>query len=303
MKKVLVAGATGMVGKRLVELLLEQGLEVNVLSTRKNATVDGAAVFQWNPNLFKLDDAALDGVDAIINLAGASINKRWTTSYKQEIYDSRTRPAETLLKALSKKNHSIKSYLSAAAVGIYPSSFDKTFVEDDEPGKDFLAQVCQAWETSADKIAAQNIRVVKLRIGIVLSREGGELKEFESLANKGLAAPLATGKHWRSWIHLDDLCRMFIHVLLQTEMEGSVNAAAPNPVTNRDFIKKLAAALHKPAIFPAVPEFVLKLILGEMATIATSSQKVSVQKMQDSGFQFRFNTLDEALTDLYKKNL
>ncbi len=301
MKKILVAGATGMVGRRLVDLLLKDGYGVNVLSTNKKATLKGATVFYWNPAEYEMDEAAVEGCIAILNLAGATVSKRWTTAYKQEIYDSRTQTAETLYNAVAKqKNSTVKSYISASAVGYYASSFTKIYTETDAPGNDFLAQVCKAWEAGADAFEALNIRVVKHRIGIVLSREGGVLKELEPLTKFGMAAALGTGKHWTSWIHLDDLCRMMLFTLKNETLKGAFNTAAPIAVSNTDFTKAMAAAMHRPAFLPNVPAFVLKLMLGEMAQIALMSQHVSVKKITDAGFVFNFTTVEEALKDLYK---
>lgn len=301
MKKVLVAGATGMVGRKLVALLNEAGYEVNVLSTRKNASLKGATVFYWNPTNYEVDAFSLEGVSAIINLAGATVSKRWTTAYKQEIYDSRTQTAETLYKALAKdKNHSVKSYISASAVGYYASDLNIKYSENDAPGNDFLAQVCIAWEAGADAFKQLNIRVVKHRIGIVLSREGGVLKELETITKFGLAAPLGSGKHWMSWIHVDDLCGMILHTVQNENLEGAFNAVAPNPVTNQEFTKTMAAALNRPAFLPNIPQFALKLLLGEMAQIAFMSQLVSSKKIEDSGYIFKHYTLSDALKAIYK---
>jgi len=299
MSKVLIAGATGLVGQRLVELLIEKGFEVNVLSTRKSAQVKGASVFLWSPMQLSMDIEALKGVDAIINIAGATVNKRWTSTYKQEIYDSRTRTAETLLKAINKSESTIKNYISASAVGIYPNDLEKFYREDDAPGNDFLAQVCKAWEATADKFTNLNVRVVKFRIGMVLSRNGGALQKLEPLTKFGLASPLASGKQWMSWIHIDDLCALFIYALEKKSLQGVFNAVASAPVRNADFTKQLAKALHRPAFLPAVPAAILKLTLGEMAAIVISSQKANSEKIVSSGFNFTYKTLPEALKALY----
>ena len=289
-----------MVGRKLVALLNEAGYEVNALSTRKDATLKGATVFYWNPTNYEMDNASLEGVSAIINLAGATVSKRWTTTYKQEIYDSRTQTAETLYKAISyTKNNSVKSYISASAVGYYASDFNKNYIENDAPGTDFLSQVCIAWEAGADSFKQLNIRVVKHRIGIVLSRQGGVLKELEPITKLGLAAPLGTGQHWMSWIHVDDLCGMFLYTLQNENLEGAFNAAAPNPTTNKEFTKTLAAVLNRPVFLPNVPRFALKLFLGQMAQIAFMSQKVSSKKITDAGYQFQYNQLSSALEALY----
>lgn len=300
MKKLLITGATGMVGNRLIELLREKNYDLHVLSTRKNAKMEGVQFFYWNPNRFEMDESALDGVEGIIHLAGATVSKRWTTSYKQEIFDSRTRTGETLFKALAKiGNHSVKKLVSASAVGYYSSHPNKLYSENDEPGSDFLSQVCQHWEAAADKFSQLGIAVAKLRIGIVLGRTGGVLQQLETPTKFGLGAPLGNGRQWMSWIHVDDLCRMFIYAIETENFVGAFNAGAPNAVTNKEFCRTLALVMKKPFFAPPIPAFALKLALGEMATIALMSQKVSAEKALRIGFQFKFNDLREALEDFY----
>ena len=298
--KVLVTGATGFVGDVLVEMLLAKGHTIHALSTRKNATVKGANTFVWQPNSYEMDAAALDGVEGIIHLAGATVSKRWTTKYKQEIFDSRTRTAETLFRAIAKlPQHNIKTFVSASAVGFYKSNFDETYVESDGPGNDFLSQVCQHWEAASDKMQQLGLRVGKLRIGIVLGRGGGVLGQLEPITKLGLGAPLGNGKQWMSWIHLTDLARLFVFALENQKVTGAINAGGPAPVTNRELSKALAKTLHRPFIAPAVPAFALKLALGEMAAIALMSQKVSEAKTKKLGFDYQFQTLEAALNDLY----
>jgi uncharacterized protein (TIGR01777 family) len=298
--KVLVTGASGFVGSPLVKMLSSRGHEVVALSTRKNATIAGAQTFWWNPDEFEMDENALHGVDGIIHLAGATVSKRWTVKYKQEIFDSRTRTAETLFRAIAKlPKHGIKSFISASAVGYYKSDFDKTYVETDDPGNDFLSQVTQQWEATADKLSQLNIRVAKLRIGIVLGRGGGVLGQLEPVTKWGLGAPLGNGKQWMSWIHLTDLCRLFVFALENDAVRGALNAGGPAPVTNRALSKALAKVLHRPFIAPPVPGFTLKLALGEMATLALMSQKTSAEKTAELGFSYQFNTIEDALNQLY----
>lgn len=298
---VLVTGASGFVGKRLVQLLNEKGHTVTCLSTRKGAKIAGAKTFFWQPNNFFIDAQALDGVDAIIHLAGATVSKRWSTIYKQEIYDSRTRTAETIYKALAKKtNHTVKSFIAASAVGYYPSNLNKTYHEEDSPANDFLGQVCQQWEMASDKLQTLGLRVAKLRIGIVLGRGSGVLQQLELPTKFGLGAPLGSGKQWMSWIHIDDLCRLFIFALENDNISGAINAGGPHPVTNKALSKALASVMRRPFFAPSVPAFALKLALGEMATIALMSQKVSDAKSKDLGFNYQFQTIEDALNDLYK---
>ena len=299
--KVLVTGATGFIGDVLVGMLLAKGNTVNALSTRPNATVKGATTFYWQPDTYEMDAAALDGVEGIIHLAGATVSKRWTVKYKQEIYDSRTRTAETLFRAIAKlPQHNIKSFISASAVGYYKSDFEKEYIETDGPGNDFLSQVCQHWEAASDKMQQLGLRVAKLRIGIVLGRGGGVLGQLEPITKLGLGAPLGNGKQWMSWIHLTDLARLFVFALENQKVTGAINAGGPAPVTNRELSKALAKTLSRPFIAPAVPAFALKLALGEMAAIALMSQNVSDAKTQKLGFEYQFKTLEDALIDLYK---
>jgi len=299
--KVLVTGASGFIGSPLVKLLNSRGHEVIALSTRKNATMAGAQTFWWNPDQYEMDENALHGVEGIIHLAGATISKRWTPTYKQEIFDSRTRTAETLFRAIAKlPEHGIKSFVSASAVGYYKSDFDKTYAETDGPGTDFLAQVCTHWEAASDKLLQLNIRVAKLRTGIVLGRGGGVLGQLEPVTKLGLGAPLGSGKQWMSWIHLTDLCSLFVFALENDAARGALNAGGPAPVTNKALSKALAKALNRPFFLPAVPEFALKMALGEMATIALMSQKTSEEKTHALGFSYQFKTIDAALNDLYR---
>lgn len=298
--KVLVTGATGFIGDVLVGMLLEKGHTVHALSTRKNASVKGATTFYWQPDTFEMDAAALEGVEGIIHLAGATVSKRWTTNYKQEIYDSRTRTAETLFRAVAKLHqHSIKTFVSASAVGYYKSDFEKEYIETDGPGNDFLSQVCQEWEAASDKLQQLGLRVAKLRIGIVLGRGGGVLGQLEPVTKLGLGAPLGNGKQWMSWIHLTDLARLFVFALENEQVTGAINAGGAAPATNKALSKALAKTLNRPFIAPAVPAFALKAALGEMATIALMSQKVSEAKTQKLGFDYQFNSLEDALNDLY----
>lgn len=297
---ILITGASGFIGKRLVGLLLEKGYTINSLSTRKKAKIEGTKTFYWQPDEFKMDEDALDGVEGIIHLAGATVSKRWTPQYKQEIFDSRTRTAETLFRALARREiQTVKSFISASAVGYYPSHPDNMYTEDAGPAQDFLGQVCQHWELASDKLKQLDIRVAKLRIGIVLGRGSGVLEQLELPTNFGLGAPLGNGSQWMSWIHLDDLCRLFIFALENANVSGAINAGGAQPLSNRALSKALAKAMKRPFFVPPVPAFALKVVLGEMAAIALMSQKVSEAKTKSLGFTYSFQTIEDALSDLY----
>jgi len=300
--KILVTGATGYIGSNLVKRLIAKGHVVNILSTRQHASMTGTSAFYWKPEYYEMDEAALDGVEAIIHLAGATLNKRWSTRYKQEIYDSRTRTAETLFKALAKRdNHIVKTFIASSAVGYYPSSLEKTYYENDAPSNDFLGQVCQHWEAASLKMEQLGIRVVLMRTGVVLGRGQGILGRLELPTKLGLAAPLGAGKQWISWIHIEDLCRLYLFALEHVEVNGALNAGGPEPVTNLEFTKTYAQVLNRPCFLPGVPKFALKLALGEMSVVAFMSQKVSPSKTLDLGFTYSHKTLLEALNDLYEK--
>jgi len=300
MKTVLITGGTGMVGRALINSLGDEW-NIRVLSTRKNASVKGAQVFFWNPQDFEIDQRAVEGVDCIINLAGASINHKWTTEYKQEIVDSRTRTAETIFKALRKSSSTKpECYISSSGVNYYPNSLDRVFTEDDENGSGFLAQVCNLWEKGADNFKALGIRVIKLRIGMVLSREGGALKKLEPLAKFCLNAPIGSGKQWVSWIHIEDLINVLQKSLQDENMHGVYNAVAPSPVTNKEMVKYLAKAVNRPVLVPFVPPLAVKLLFGQMASVVLEGQQASAKKILNAGFAFKYPSFEGALKQLYE---
>jgi uncharacterized protein (TIGR01777 family) len=260
--------------------------------------------FQWDVDRQKIDSRAFEGVDTIIHLAGASVaEKRWTTRRKQEILDSRVRSTQLLLNELQKGNHRIKEFISASAIGYYGIEDDeKVFKETDAPGSDFLAQVTRHWEHEVEKFSSLGIREVRVRIGVVLAKEGGALEPISKTVKYYIGSPLGSGDQYVSWIHLDDVCGLFIYALENNLISGPLNAVAPNPVTNRVLTKAIAEHLHKPMFMPAVPAFVLKIVLGDMSNIVTRGVKVSAAKAIESGYQFKFDTLTRALNDLLGVN-
>ena len=299
--RVLITGATGLVGNALTDLLLSEGISVHYLTTAKNKlkSSPNKTGFYWNPEAGEIDESALIGVDAIIHLAGATISKRWTDSYKQEIIESRTLSANLLFNLLRKNPHQVKQIVSASAIGIYKDSLDNVYREDNsQVDGGFLGHVVQKWEESIDRFKMLGLKTCKLRTGIVLSRDGGALPQMAKPILWYAGAPLGTGKQFMSWIHLDDLIRMYLFSLRQA-LDGVFNATAPNPVTNKDFTKMLAGRLRRPLILPNVPVFALKLLLGEMHQLLVSSQNVNSEKIKSAGFEFKYNPLGEALDNLY----
>ncbi|GLB50602.1 TIGR01777 family oxidoreductase [Neptunitalea lumnitzerae] len=301
--KILITGATGLIGSELVRKCLTDNIEVNYLTTSKEKIKKEKHFkgFFWNPNKEEIDLACLEGVSAIIHLAGASIAKRWTPSYKEKIVKSRTETTRLLYKALiESKNNSVKQIISASGISIYPSSFETYYHEDfAEVDDSFLGEVVEVWENAADKFKMQNIKVAKIRTGLVLSTSGGVLEPIVKTVKYGVGAPLASGKQWQSWIHIDDITGIYLHVLKNT-LEGVYNAVAPQPVTNKEMTKEVATQLHR-FVWPInVPKFMLKLVLGQMSYLVFSSQKVAANKVIESGYSFKFSSLKEALADVLK---
>lgn len=300
---ILITGGTGLLGSRLTELLQKKGHAVTYLSRNPGKT-DEITAFQWDVHNQTIDAKAFDGVNTIIHLAGAGIaDKKWDKQRKKEILESRTHSTRLLNESLKKEKHQVKTFVSASAIGYY--GYDSGGVvkkEDSRFGDDFLATVTKNWEAEVDQLAADHpdIRVVKLRIGIVLSEKGGALKEIAKPVKWGVGAPLASGQQYMSWVHIDDLCGQFIFAAENDQVKGTYNAVAPNPVTNKELTKYIAKALHKPLWLPNVPAFVLKLVLGEMASMIIGGSKVSCEKIEQAGYTFKFTSAEQAVNDLLK---
>lgn len=294
-KKVLITGGTGLVGQRLIPMLQASGYEVAILS--RNSKEGKVKTYVWDIDKEYIDPMALENTEAIIHLAGASVaDKRWTAERKDVIYNSRVKSSLLLYKYLNKNEHQVKTFVGASAIGLYGADTGNAIIKEDAPtGHDFLAHVTDAWETSTKKIATLGIRLFQPRIGIVLSNEGGALKE---LLKPPVAAPLGKGEQYMSWIHIDDLCQMMIYAIENEEVSGAFNAVGPKPKTNREFTKIAAKAAGKPYLPIPVPKLVLKLIMGEMAQIVLGGSRVSAEKIMEAGFDFKFPKLEEALKDL-----
>ncbi|MFM7431386.1 MAG: TIGR01777 family oxidoreductase [Flammeovirgaceae bacterium] len=302
MNKVLITGASGLVGSRLTELLLSKKMEVVHLGrTKRNGSVPS---FAWDVDKQQMDAKALAGVDTIAHLAGAGVaDKRWTPTRKKEILDSRVQSTRLLYQILKEEKHSVKNIVSASAIGYYGFGLsDQLFTEERPPATDFLASVTTEWEKEVDAIRELEIRVVKIRIGIVLSNKGGALKEMARPIQFGVGAPLGTGQQVMSWIHIDDLCEMFYKAIQDRSLAGAYNGVAPNPVTNAELTKAIASILKKPLWLPNVPPFVLRLLVGEMADIVVNGSKVSAEKILDTRFKFQYSQIDDALRNLLSKN-
>jgi uncharacterized protein len=301
--KILIAGGSGLVGSRLSEMLIDLGYEVAHLS-RSPDKYSRYKTFRWDVKDKFIDENAITYADYIINLAGASVaEKKWTDEVKQEIIASRVQSANLIYSSLQKTNHHVKGYISASAVGIYGDTGEQLMSEDSTYGDDFLAEVCKAWETAAWQVKELDLRTVILRLGIVLSNQGGALPQIARPIKMMAGAPLGTGKQYMSWIHIDDACRIFIAAIEDTRLEGVYNAVAPHPVTNKEFTKELADTIHMPLVLPKVPAFALNIVLGEKSEVVLTGQRVSATKILHTGFTFEYNYLEEALDALYQKNI
>ena len=300
--RVLITGATGLIGKEVVKRCHENGIDVNYLTTSisKIENTKNYQGFYWNIKTKDIDTNCFKDVDAIIHLTGATIFKRWTESYKKEIVNSRTESSKLLIDSLTNEPHTIKHVISASAIGIYPDSltnyYNETFTNFDDT---FISDVVIKWEQSVDGFSKLNIAVSKVRTGLVLSKKGGALAEMVKPIKYGLGAPFGTGEQWQSWIHIEDLVNIYLYILKNT-LEGVYNGVAPNPVTNKELTKAIAKTLDKPLFLPNIPKFFMKLVLGEMHTLLFDSQRVSSKHIEDKGYNFKFSYLKPALQDLLK---
>ncbi|WP_303315822.1 TIGR01777 family oxidoreductase [Flavivirga abyssicola] len=300
--RVLITGATGLIGQEIVKLCQEKGIAVNYLTTRKTKIFqkENYQGYYWNPKSQDIDTDCFKHVDAIIHLAGATVSKRWTSSYKKDILSSRKITTQLLINALKGESHTIKQVISASAIGIYSDSLINYYEENSKDfSKSFLSHVVQAWEQEVDAFNKLDITVSKIRIGLVLAENGGALQEMVKPIKFGLGAAFGSGKQWQSWIHVQDLANMFLYVL-ENNLKGIYNGVAPNPVTNNELIKTVSNVIRRPLFLPNIPKFFLKLVLGEMHTLLFESQRVSSKKIENKGFVFKYHHLLLALEDLLK---
>jgi uncharacterized protein (TIGR01777 family) len=303
--KILVTGGTGFVGRSLVKRLVESQHEVVLLSrnveSAKNSLGLPIQVLSWNPEAETPPKAAYEGVDAIIHLAGESIAAgRWTEAQKKKILNSRILSTRNLLKGAVEAKANLKVIVAASAIGIYGDRGNDLLSENSPQGIGFLADVCRAWEKESQYPGLDSVRKVNLRIGIVLEQKGGALQKLLPIFKLGGGGPVGNGKQWMSWIHRSDLVEMILFSLTHENVNGPVNAVAPNSVTNAEFSRALGATLHRPAFMP-VPAIALKLGMGEMSDLVLASQKVAAKKIQQAGFTFKFPEILEALNDICKK--
>lgn len=304
METILITGGTGLIGKRLSVMLADKGYNVVVLTRQVffPSTDPRIKFVSWDPEREFIENETLQQADHIIHLAGAGVmDKRWNDSYKKQILHSRVKSGEFLMKALANGNHRVKTLICSSAIGWYGADlqYEHSFIETDKASADFLGQTCLAWENSITKASSMGIRTCFVRTGIVLSKDGGALKEFMKPLKFGIAGILGSGRQIISWIHIDDLCRIFMHLLENHHLSGPYNAVAPYPVSNGVLVKTLAKKKNGKWYFPLhVPSFMLKLMIGEGSIEILKSTSVSSKKIVAAGFQFKFETIEDAINEI-----
>jgi uncharacterized protein (TIGR01777 family) len=307
MPVVLISGGTGLIGTKLTHLLIESNYEVIILTRNKNKpSVNPKITYSfWDDKKQVIDAEVIRKADHILHLAGAGVmDKRWTRENKKEIIESRRKSSELLIKALRENEHHVKTFVSASAIGWYgadnyPLVHKDGFIESDAAAKDFLGETCVLWETSVEPVAEMGIRLVKLRTGIVLSNDGGAYKEFRRPLRFGFAVILGSGEQVISWIHIEDICRMYIEAIENKSLHGSYNSVAPAPVTNKKLTIEMAEKVrHKFYIPIHVPIFLLKLFMGKRSTEILKSATVSSKKIKSTGFTFLYPAIESAIENL-----
>jgi len=295
MEKVLITGGSGLIGRRLSFLLKSRGYEVRILS-RSNNPKNNYKTFIWNVSEQYINDSAFEGLNHIIHLAGAGIaDKRWSEKRKKEIIASRVASTNLLYNTVKRLKTPLNSFISASATGYYGAVTSETiFEEKDKPAKDFLGKVCSLWEDSIFQFNEIKIRTVALRTGIVLSKDGGALKKMKT----PIITSLGNGKQYMPWIHIDDLCELYIKAIEDEQFKGAFNAVSSEHISNLSFSKKISKIFNYPFLALGAPSFILQIVFGEMSTIILNGSRISANKIKQAGFKFKFENLEKALKNL-----
>ena len=303
MKKIVITGATGSIGQRLVQELIKREYEVTVFTRDIKKSSDKIArevnVVKWDYERMNDWMNELNGVDAVVHLAGANLSgRRWNKDYKKLAYDSRIISTRNLVEAIKTVEQKPKVFITSSAVGIYGNRYDEILDETSILGNDFLANLCKDWENEAAKIEEIGVRSVSIRTGLVLAKDEGLLKQLYLPFKLFVGGPLAGGKQWFPWIHIDDIVGIYLQAIDNHNLSGAVNGASPSIVRMKEFAKIFGKVLRRPSLFP-IPKLAIKIVAGEVAEYAVMSQRTSAEKIVESGYKFKFEKLEEALRDIF----
>lgn len=304
-KRIIVTGATGLIGKKLTTALIQRGDEIVIFSRNINKAKsnfpEAKNFVEWDYHKPEIWKSQLEKSDAVVHLAGTNLfAKRWNESFKRKVIESRKISTQNLTEAIKSCKNKPEVFISASGIGYYGDCGDSVLSEESPAGNDFLADVCKVWESESAKVENFGLRNVRVRTGLVLSTEDGALKQMLPSFKFFIGGPLGNGNQWASWLHIDDIVRIYVHAIDNKKLTGAVNAAAPNPVRMKEFAHTLGKVLKRPSLFP-VPKFMLKIVVGEAAEVVTASQRIDVKKLLESGYQFKFTELESALRNLLKK--
>lgn len=305
--KILITGATGMVGKKLVPKFIENGHQINILTRNIKKAQEifnkykNIHFYEWSDTATLPNVESLNGIDGVVNLIGENIGgKLWSKTQKEILYNSRVNATKNLIESIRQLKINSGVFVNASAIGIYPVNLDVALDENSEKANSFLGTLCQDWEEPLSNLP-KSWRTVVLRTGVVLDKEDGALKKMLPPFYMGVGGILGDGKHMMSWIHIDDIVNLYYEAIINSQFNGVYNATSPQPVSNYQFTKALGKAINRPTLFP-VPKFVLKTIFGEMSTIILDSQKVVSKRLEDQHFQFKLKNIDEAFNNIFEKN-
>ncbi len=303
-KKVLITGGSGFVGKHLTQLLIDNGYSILILSRSKKENTNEISYFQWDVEKGTIDEKSVLEADYIVNLAGEGIaDKRWTPARKEAIVQSRVGAIQLIYEVLQKHNKKLDVFVSASGIGIYGAYTSKQILAENSPlANDFLGDTCQKWEAAADLISTLGTRTVKIRTGLVLGRNEGFLEKLVPIFKLKLGSAIGSGQQYMPWIHIKDLCSIYLFAIENKEIEGAYNAAIKDGTTNTMFSNELAKKFRYKIWLPNVPEFFIRILMGEMADIVLTGQRVSSEKIEKTGFVFKFTKLRFALRDCLKKS-
>lgn len=304
MKKIIITGATGSIGKNLAQQLIARGDEVIIFTRNpdkaKEKIINAKRHVKWEYEKINAWLYDLNSVDVVVHLAGANLGaKRWNEYYKKLAYDSRIISTRNLVEAIKLVEQKPKVFICSSAVGIYGNRYDEILDENSSPGNDFMAHICKDWEKEAEKVEQFGVRRVSIRTGLVMQKNEGVLKKMLLPFKLFIGGPLGSGRQWFPWIHIDDIVGIYLHAIDDERISSAVNGASPGIITMKEFAKTLGKVLKRPSLLP-VPKFVMKIAAGEVAEYAVMSQRTSVEKIIEAGYKFKFENLEKALKDLLK---